>query len=119
MAAQSNAGMAHANKLWSKIRKALRAGKQQLDLIITTHARQRMYERNISEIDIRSCLQNGRVTQVDMNAGHARAAWQIEGPCRDENMLVAVVIREPDPDADKKNVITLVVITCWKPSLPS
>ncbi len=94
--------MEAANGTWNRIRGRLSC----IDLVITRHARDRMLERRISEIDIRSCMKTGMIVEIlDDNDG--RTKWRIESE-RGEGCRV-VVIGEPD-----EKTMCLIVVSCWR-----
>jgi hypothetical protein len=56
------------------------------------HARQRMWERNVSDADVRDALMNATTC---VSAPHpAEERWRVEGPDTDGDALTAIVVVE-------------------------
>lgn len=76
-----------------------------LRLKITIHARQRMSERNISELDVRSILKIGEVVKTGQN--ETGEYWNICGITDDGREIVIVINPE-------NNFIRVTLITTWE-----
>lgn len=90
----------------AQLRKLLRTADAPIEQ--TVHARQRLKERGISELDIRQCLRTGKVIGIDMS-GQGRTAWLVEA--RVEGRMLRVVIGEPNFEPGP----TVTVVTAFFP----
>ncbi len=78
-------------------------------LKITLHARERMLERKISEIDIRSILKTGNVVKVEQQGQEEK--WNVRGETDDRREIEVVI-------APQDAFIRVTLITTWERRIP-
>jgi hypothetical protein len=76
-------------------------------VFITEHARDRMLERGISDLEVIDCLRHGviqRPSQMDRKTGHLKCRMEHFGPSR--NVAVVAALDEANPDVVVVTVMT-------------
>jgi len=77
------------------------------NVFITEHARDRMLERGISDLEVIDCLRRGviqRPPQADRKTGHLKCRMEHFGPSR--NLAVVAALEEANPGVVVVTVMT-------------